>query len=103
VIIGAVLAPITMLPLFLAFGAVPLLGFGAGGVSVIRGQREQAERSQTALEQLLDRLEHEALPRAALPGSTTPLLTDTLNAVALGVREVARAVQDAAAAKRGVR
>lgn len=103
VVLGAVLAPLAMLPLFLALGAVPLLGFGFGSWIMIKGHRQQAERAQLALEQLLDRLEHGALPRAALPGGQTPLLTDTINAVASGVREVARAVQDATAAKRGTR
>jgi hypothetical protein len=98
-----VLAPITMLPLFAAFATVPLAGFGIGSWSMFKGHRQQAERAQLALEQLLDRLEHGALPRAALSGGQTPLLTDTINAVASGVREVARAVQDATAAKRGVR
>lgn len=103
VVIGSVLAPLTMLPLFLAFGAVPLIGFGIGAWAMVKGHRQQAERAQLALEQLLDRLEHGALPRSALPGGTQPLLTDTINAVAQGVREVAKAVQDATAAKRGVR
>jgi hypothetical protein len=100
IILGAVLAPIAMLPLFVAFAAVPLLGFTFGGVSMMRGQREQAERSQTALEQLLDRLEHEPLTRGALPNGAAPLLSETISAVAQGVRDVAKAVQDAAAAKR---
>ncbi len=104
VVIGAVLAPIAMLPLFLLFGSVPLAGMGAGGWAMIKGHRKQAERAQLALEQLLDRLEHGPLPRAALAGGqATPLLTDTITAVAQGVRDVARAVSDAASAKRGVR
>ncbi len=104
VVIGAVLAPLTMLPLFFAFGTVPLVGFGIGSWAMFKGHRQQAERAQLALEQLLDRLEHGTLPRAALSGGQpTPLLTDTINAVASGVREVARAVQDAATAKRGTR
>jgi hypothetical protein len=102
-VLGAVLAPVAMLPLFIGFAAIPLLSMGFGGVSMLRSQREQAERAQIALEQLLDRLEHEPLPRASLTGGTSPLLTDTITAVAQGVREVARAVQDAAAAKRGLR
>ena len=103
VVIGAVLAPIAMLPLFLAFGAVPFAGMTLGGWSVMKGHRRQAERSQLALEQLLDRLEHSQLSRAALGGGAVPLLSETLTAVAAGVREVAKAVQDAAASKRGVR
>ena len=104
VVVGAVLAPIAMLPLFLLFGTVPLAGMGAGGWAMIKGHRKQAERAQLALEQLLDRLEHGPLPRAALAGGHgTPLLTDTITAVAQGVRDVARAVSDAASAKRGVR
>lgn len=103
VVLGAVLAPIAMLPLFLLFGTAPLIGMATGGWSVMKGHRKQAERSQLALEQLLDRLEHTQLPRAAIGGSMTPLLSDTFTAVAHGVREVAKAVQDAAAAKRGLR
>ncbi len=103
VILGAALAPFAMLPLFIAAGVAPLLGFGFGGWAMIKSHRKQAERAQLALEQLLDRLEHGALPRAALSGGTSPLLTDTINAVAQGVREVAKAVQDATAAKRGNR
>lgn len=104
VILGALLAPAAMLPLFLGFALVPLLGFGVGSLQVMRGYRAQAERAQLALEQLLDRLEHGPLPRSALgAGSTGPLLTDTIGAVAQGMRDVARAVQDAAAQKRGPR
>jgi hypothetical protein len=100
VVIGSVLAPVAMLPLFLAFGAVPFGAMSAGGWAMIKGHRKQAERVQLALEQLLDRLEHAPLPRAALGGGSQPLLTDTISAVAQGVRDVARAVSDAAAAKR---
>ncbi len=103
VVLGSVLAPLTMLPLFLGFATIPVLGLGVAGWAIIKGHRKQAERAQLALEQLLDRLEHGALPRQALPGGSTPLLTETLNAVATGVREVAKAVQDATAAKRGTR
>lgn len=104
VVIGAVLAPIAMLPLFLLFGSVPLTAMGAGGWAMIKGHRKQAERAQLALEQLLDRLEHGPLPRIALAGGqATPLLTDTITAVANGMRDVARAVSDAASAKRGAR
>jgi hypothetical protein len=103
VVLGGVLAPLTMLPLFVAAGAVPLVAFGIGSWIMFKGHRQQAERAQLALEQLLDRLEHGALPRAALAGGQPPLLSDTINAVASGVREVARAVQDATAAKRGAR
>lgn len=103
VVLGAVLAPIAMLPLFLLFGTMPVIGMGIGGWSVVKGHRKQAERSQLALEQLLDRLEHTPMPRAALVGAGSPLLADTLTAVAQGVREVAKAVQDAAASKRGMR
>jgi hypothetical protein len=103
VVIGAVLAPIAMLPLFLVFGAVPFAGMTFGGWTMMKGHRRQAERAQLALEQLLDRLEHTQLSRAALGGAVTPLLSETITAVAAGVREVAKAVQDAAAAKRGVR
>jgi hypothetical protein len=100
VILGAVLAPVTMLPLFLAFGTAPLVGMNIGAWALAKSHRRQAERAQLALEQLLDRLEHGALPRVALPGGTPPLLTETISAVAQGVRDVARAVQDAAASKR---
>jgi hypothetical protein len=103
VVLGAVLAPLAMLPLFLAAGAVPVLGMGFGGWSTVKGHRKQAERAQLALEQLLDRLEHTQLSRAALSGGASPLLTDTISAVAQGVRDVAKAVQDAAASKRGLR
>lgn len=103
VILGALLAPAAMLPLFLGFALVPLLGFGVGSLQLMRGYRAQAERAQLALEQVLDRLEHAPLPRSALGAGTTPLLADTIGAVAQGMREVARAVQDAAAAKRGPR
>ena len=103
VVIGAVLAPIAMLPMFLLFGAVPFAGMSLGGWSVMKGHRRQAERSQLALEQLLDRLEHTQFSRAALGSGTAPLLSETITAVAAGVREVAKAVQDAAAAKRGSR
>ena len=103
VVLGAVLAPIAMLPLFLLFGTMPVIGMGIGGWSVVKGHRKQAERSLLALEQLLDRLEHTQMPRAALVGAGSPLLADTLTAVAQGVREVAKAVQDAAASKRGMR
>jgi hypothetical protein len=102
-VVGAVLAPLTMLPLFAAIATVPLAGFGIGSWMMFKGHRDQAERAQLALEQLLDRLEHGALPRAALPSGQPPLLAETINAVATGVRDVARAVQDATAAKRGVR
>ena len=100
VVLGAVLAPIAMLPLFLLAGTTPLIGMGIGGWAMMKSHRKQAERTQLALEQLLDRLEHSQLPRAALGGSSPPLLADTFTAVAQGVREVARAVQDAAASKR---
>ncbi len=100
VVLGAVLAPISMLPLFLLFGAAPLVGMNLGAWALAKAHRGQAERAQLALEQLLDRLEHGALPRSALPGGGQPLLTDTISAVAQGVRDVARAVQDAAASKR---
>ncbi len=100
VILGTVLAPITMLPLFLAFGTTPLIGMNIGAWTMAKAHRKHAERAQLALEQLLDRLEHGALPRVALSGGTPPLLTDTISAVAQGVRDVARAVQDAAASKR---
>ena len=103
VVLGAVLAPIAMLPLFLLFGTAPLVGMSVGGWAMLKSHRQQAERTQLALEQLLDRLEHTPLPRASLGGGATPLLSDTFTAVAQGVREVAKAVQDAAAAKRGVR
>ncbi len=100
VVIGGVLAPIAMLPLFFAFGAVPFGAMSAGGWAMLKNHRKQAARVQLALEQLLDRLEHAPLPRAALGGGGQPLLTDTISAVAQGVRDVARAVSDAAAAKR---
>ena len=103
VVLGAVLAPIAMLPLFLLFGTAPLVGMSVGGWAMLKSHRQLAERTQLALEQLLDRLEHTPLPRASLGGGATPLLSDTFTAVAQGVREVAKAVQDAAAAKRGVR
>ncbi len=103
VILGAALAPFAMLPLFIAAGIAPLLGFGFGGWAMIKSHRKQAERAQLALEQLLDRLEHSPLPRAALSGGATPLLSDTFTAVAQGMRDVAKAVQDAAASKRGMR
>lgn len=99
VVLGAVLAPIAMLPLFLLFGTTPLVGFGIGGWVTLKGHRKQAERTQLALEQLLDRLEHSTLPRGVLGGSP-PLLLDSISAVGQGLREVARAVQDAAATKR---
>lgn len=101
VILGSVLAPIAMLPLFVAFAAVPLIGFGVGGMQMMRGYRAQAERAQLALEQLLDRLEHGPMPRSALgAGQANPLLTETISAVAQGMRDVARAVSDAAGSKR---
>lgn len=100
VVVGGVLAPIAMLPLFMVFGAVPFVGMSAGGWSLIKSHRKQAERTQLALEQLLDRLEHAPLPRGALGGGPQPLLTETISAVAQGVRDMARAVSDAAAAKR---
>ncbi len=103
VVLGSVLAPLTMLPLFLGFATIPVLGMGFAGWAILKGHRKQAERAQLALEQLLDRLEHGALPKQALPGGAPPLLTETINAVAIGVREVAKAVQDATAAKRGAR
>ncbi len=103
VVIGAVVAPFAMLPLFVAAGVVPLLGFGLGGWTMIKSHRKQAERAQLALEQLLDRLEHGALPRSAVGSGTSPLIAETITAVAHGMREVAKAVQDATAAKRGPR
>jgi len=99
VVLGAVLAPIAMLPLFLLFGTTPLVGLGIGGWAMLKGHRKQAERTQLALEQLLDRLEHSTLPRGVL-GSASPLLLDSISAVGQGLRDVARAVQDAAATKR---
>jgi hypothetical protein len=104
VVLGAALAPLAMLPLFVAAGVVPLLGCGLGGWAILKSHRKSATRAQLALEQLLDRLEHGALPRTALPGgSGAPLIAETLTAVAKGVMGVAQAVQDAAAAKRGQR
>ena len=100
VVIGSVLAPLAMLPLFLAFGAVPFAAMSAGGWAMIKGHRKQAERVQLALEQLLDRLEHAPLSRDAIGAGESPLLTDTISAVAQGVRDVARAVSDAANTKR---
>ena len=95
VIIGAVLAPLTMLPLFIALGTLPGVGMGLGGWAMLKKHRQQAERAQLALEQLLDRLEHGPLPRGALAGGATPLLAETITAVAQGVRDVAKAMQDA--------
>ncbi|MCC7052878.1 MAG: hypothetical protein IT355_06385 [Gemmatimonadaceae bacterium] len=94
VIIGAVLAPLTMLPLFIALGTLPGVGMGIGGWTMLKAHRKQAERAQLALEQILDRLEHGALPRGALAGGATPLLSETITAVAQGVRDVAKAMQD---------
>ncbi len=95
VVLGATLAPIAMLPLFLLFGTTPLVGLSIGGLAMAKAHRKQAERAQLALEQLLDRLEHGPLPRAALGGGTVPALAQSVTAVAQGVRDVARAVQDA--------
>jgi hypothetical protein len=103
VVLGAALAPLTMLPLFVAAGLVPLLCCAIGGWAILKSHRKNAERAQLALEQLLDRLEHGALPRTALSGGTAPLIAETISAVAKGVMGVAQAVQDAAAAKRGPR
>ena len=100
-VLGAVLAPIAMLPLFVAMSAVPLIGFGIGAWYSLKAHRQQAERAQLALDQLLDRLEHEVRPAGALGSGTAPLIAEGLTAVAQGVREVARAVQDATAQKRG--
>jgi hypothetical protein len=100
VVIGAVLAPLTMLPLFVALGTLPGVGMGLGGWSMLKSHRTQAERAQLALEQILDRLEHGSLPRAALAGGAPPLLAETITAVAQGVRDVAKAVQDAAGPRR---
>jgi len=99
VVLGAVLAPIAMLPLFLLFGTTPLVSFGIGAWVTLKGHRKQAERTQLALEQLLDRLEQSTLPRSVL-GGASPLLLDSISAVGQGLRDVARAVQDAAATKR---
>ena len=95
VILGATLAPLAMLPLFLLFGTAPLVGLSVGGWAMAKGHRKQAERAQLAIEQLLDRLEHGPLPRSVLAAGTSPLLTESITAVAQGVRDVARAVQDA--------
>ena len=95
VVLGATLAPIAMLPLFLLFGTTPLVGMSVGGWAMAKGHRKQAERAHLAIEQLLDRLEHGPLPRSALGTGATPLLTESITAVAQGVRDVARAVQDA--------
>jgi hypothetical protein len=103
VVLGAALAPLAMLPLFVAAGLVPLLGCAIGGWAILKSHRRNAERAQLALEQLLDRLEHGALPRTALSGGSAPLIAETISAVAKGVMGVAQAVQDAAAAKRGPR
>lgn len=100
VVLGSVLAPLTMLPLFLVAGALPVVGFAVGAWAYLKGHRQQAERAQLALEQLLDRLEHGLrLPSGGMTGS--PMLAETITAMAQGVREVAKAVQDAAATRRG--
>ena len=65
---------------------------GFGGWTMLKAHRKQAERAQLALEQILDRLEHGALPRSALPSGANPLLSETITAVAQGVRDVAKAV-----------
>lgn len=100
--IGALVAPQAMLPLALTLGWIPIGGLAVAWAT-LTGHRKQASRAQLALEQLLDRLEHGPLPRSALPGGGAPLLSETINAVAAGVREVAKAVQDATATKRGAR
>lgn len=100
VVVGAVLAPLTMLPLFVGLGALPGAAMGYGGWAMLKGHRKEAERAQLALEQLLDRLEHGPLPRAVLTGGASPLLTETITAVAQGVRDVAKAMQDAAGPRR---
>jgi hypothetical protein len=101
-VIGSIVAPQAILPLTLMLGWVPFTGIAIGWAT-LRSHRTQAARAQLALEQLLDRLEHGPLPRAALSGGSPPLLSETMSAVAAGVREVAKAVQDATAAKRGAR
>jgi hypothetical protein len=98
VILGLVLAPVAMAPLFLALGAVPVLGFSAGGWATLKSHRERATRAQLGLEQLLDRLEHTALPRGA--DGSVPRLSDTVAAVANSMRDVARIVEETVAAQR---
>jgi hypothetical protein len=48
-----------------AIGAVPALAGVAGGVAVARTHRQILQRAQLALEQVLDRLEHNELRRPA--------------------------------------
>jgi hypothetical protein len=103
IVLGSVLAPLSMLPLFVGFGALPPLAMTAAAWGTLKGHRAQAERAQLGLEQLLDRLEHATMPRGLGQGNTPPLLSETVAAVARGVREVARVVEDAASAKRGAR
>jgi len=100
VVIGGVLAPLAMLPLFVACGAVPFGAMSAVGWAMMKGHRKQAERTQLALAQLLDRLEDAPLPRGTLGAGQAPLLSETMTAVAQGVRDVARAVSDAVTAER---
>jgi hypothetical protein len=97
VTLGGVLAPAAMLPLFLAIGAAPVIGMSAGALAVLKSHRGHAERAQLGLEQMLDRLEHSTL---RIADGTAPRLSETVAAVARGVREVARVVEETAATSR---
>jgi hypothetical protein len=59
--------------LLTAGSLVPAVAGGAAGLGVARGYRKIAERTQLALEQVIDRLEHE-VPKAVAPRTGNPLL-----------------------------
>jgi hypothetical protein len=65
--------------------AIPVLAGGAAAWALGRGHRNVAERTQAALEQLLDRAETAARPAGALPGRAAGLL-DVLDEVRRALR-----------------
>lgn len=96
VVLGALLVPTGIAPLVMALGALPFLGFGAGGLALARAHRTHVEQAQLGLEQLLDRLEHaRALPGGGGPSLPPPAsLDDTIDQVARGVKQVAQAMAE---------
>jgi hypothetical protein len=74
--VAATTAALVLLPAFLPLAAIPVVGALGGAAGILRQHSRVALRVQLALEQVLDRLEHQEIRR---PGQG---LADVLGAVA---------------------
>jgi hypothetical protein len=91
--VGLLISTASLAPLILGIGALPVIGCGLGGLATARSHREHAVRAQLGLEQLLDRLEHEAGGAApALP--PPPSFDETIDQMARGMKQVASAMAE---------